>query len=592
MSRRRSAVAALVAGAVLLAAAGCGVPSHTGVEYIRPGPEGGSTLESGGSPPPGPDEANTPKELVEHFLQAAAGSPETAADRVRAFLRQPDQDAWQPDPEILVVRLREDPYITDDPPDWRVQLDVQPVGELHPNGYLDQPSTLEPMKIEFRVVDEGGTPDGQVGSQRPRLRIKSPPPFLLLADTALANENYYYPNPVYFWDADHRALVPDLRWLPLAGESVEQQPWTVIRWLLAGPAPELSRVESLPAGTQHMGLPVWEDDRLVVNFNGAAIEGRQNASDLATQIAWSMPQLRDGAELELRIDDRAQEVRPRPRPRQSAPVRFTVLDGVVYRYGADNATPPPVLADSINQAVRAAAISGHGEVAALVREQPEGGQRLSIVRGRPGTELVEQGTTLRAGQIGQPVWLDSDGVLTGLVVADGSLYRFTSAGDVSQVEVSGLSGSITAIAVAPERRRLAVVTGDGRLYVTQLRYDRTSVTVQAPRPLPTRASRLTAVAFSSDIHLVIAGELDNRVGLHRVTVDGGVEEQLYDLSNANVTTLVAHPTREHTDLPMLMYEANGQAYTFTGSAHLIQPDDLVDAPDSAASPPRAPFFQG
>lgn len=593
MTTRRTARvgAALVLVSAVLLSAACGVPNSSGVQYIRPGPEGGSTLESGGSPPPLPDDATTKEDLVENFLQAAAGSPDTAADRVRQYLRQSDQDGWQPDDEILVIRLHQDPFFTDDPAGgWLVQLDAQPVGELHPNGYLDPPSSAEPVEIRFRVTAEGA-PDGQVNGDPLRLRIADPPPFLLLADTALANDNYYYPNPIYFWDPDHQVLVPDLRWLPLAGESVEQHPWTVIRWLLAGPAPELSRVEGLPAGTQHMGLPVWDDQRLVVNFNGAAIEGRPGATDLATQLAWSMPQLREGAELELRIDDRPQDVRPRPRPEPAEPVRFVVLDGIVYRYGEPGVAFPPVLDGSVNTGLLAAAVAGHGEVAALIRAAPEGGQRLTIARGRPGSDPVEQPTALRAERIGQPVWLGSGGVLTGLVVADGELYRFTSTGDVSQVEVSGLSGAIDAIAVAPERRRLALVAG-GRLYLAQLRHDRVSVTLQAPRSLPTRVGNLTGVAFTHDIQLVVAGELDNRVGLHRITVDGGVEEQLYDLSNATVTTLVGHASRDHTDLPVLMYEANGQAYTFTGIASLVQPDQLADPPDSADSPPRAPFFLG
>jgi hypothetical protein len=592
---RRVAVLAWLT-ATALAVAGCGVPTSSGVELVGPGPQGGSTLRSGGSPPPLADAAATPREQVDNFLQAAAGTPDTAADRVREYIRSTEQDTWNPDEGIRVIRLRQDPFVNDDVDNggWLVQIDnAQLVGELHPNGYLDAPTSNEPVDFEFRVVTEGG-PDGEVGDQPLRLRIADPPPYLLLQDTALANDDYYYPNPIYFWDSDFEVLVPDLRWLPLAGESVEQRPWTVVRWLLAGPAPSLPRMEGLPAGTQHNGLPVWDENRLVVNFNAIAVEGgRQSIDDFATQLAWSLLQLREGAELELRIDDRPQQVRPRPQPESADPVRFVVLDGVIHQYrsGADPPAQPPALSEQINSGVHAAALTSRGEVAALVRQRPDGQQELSVTRSLAGAEPAEEPAGLVAEELGQPVWLSGGAAAVGLVVADGELHRFHATGGAAAVPLAGLAGPITAVAVAPERRRLAMIAG-GRLYLAQLRNDGESVTVQAPRALPTTVQELAGVAFSHESQLVIAGVKDFRVGLYQLTADGAVEEPLHDLGNAAVTALVAHPIRDPADLPALMYEANGQAYAFGGVPTLIRPQDLADPPEAAESLPRAPSFLG
>src|SRR5690606_24727389 len=126
-----------------------------------------------------------------------------------------------------------------------------------------------------------------------------------------------------------------------AGEPADQHPWTVFRWLLTGPAPGLARTEGLPAGTRHNGIPVWDGDRLVVDVNAAAVEG-QDVSDLATQLAWSLLSLREGAELELLIDDRPQQVSVQPRPEYPEAAPFVLVDGTVPQYPAassQHATP-------------------------------------------------------------------------------------------------------------------------------------------------------------------------------------------------------------------------------------------------------------
>jgi hypothetical protein len=572
-----------------LGLSGCGVPTSSGVEHIGPGPEAGSRSPGEGRPPPTADAADTPREQVDNFLQAAAGNPESAADRVREFLRGSDQPAWRPDPGIRVLRLLQEPFITDDVDGgWRVELTAQVVGELHPNGYLDAPTATEQVDYEFRVVTEGA-PGGDVTGESLRLRIADPPPHLLLVDTALANQDYYYPNPIYFWNADHEVLVPDLRWLPLAGEPVDQHPWTVVTWLLNGPAPSLSRLQGLPPGTQHLGTPVWEDNRLVVDFNAAALEG-QTPDEFATQLGWSLLQLREGAELELRIDGRAQQIRVRPRSWVADPVRFVVLDGVIHELAASGtATTPPVLVDEINRDVRAAALTRDGRVAALVRDDPAG-QRLTVARAESGAEPEEVPVGLVAAEIGQPVWLSTAGTATGLVVADGRLYRFTAAGASAAVTVPGLAGPITALALAPERQRLALIAAD-RLYVALLDRDGESLTVHPPRVLPTTLRELAGVAFSHEDRLVVAGERDGRVGLYELAVDGGVEDARHDLSNASVTALVAHPTTGDAHAT-IMYEANGQAYSFTGVPILIRAEDLADPPEDPGQPPLAPFFLG
>lgn len=610
-ARRAPRAPAFLAGlaVVALAVAGCGVPTGSEVQQVAPGPGAPQQLPRRGVQPPEANDATTHQEQVDNFLQAAAGDPATAVDRVREFIRSADRPSWDPDQQVRVVRLLDDPFFSDHPDGgWQVELKVLPIGDLHPEGYLDALTAAEPVDYRFRVVttESGGPLEADEDAPGLQLRIAEPPPQVLMADTALDDPNYFYPNPIYFWDADATALVPDLRWLPLADESVERQPWRVLQWLLTGPAPSLPRAQGLPVGTEPIGFPSWDEerDRLVVNLNAAAVEtqSEQPVRDLATQLAWSVRTLQPPggtAELELRIDGKPQEVTAQPRPRWEQ-ARFAVLDGVVRQVATDESdpAPPAVLSGEINSGLRRAALADDGEIAALVRERPDGRQELSVARVRDEAEPVEEPAGLVAQELGQPVWLSGAGAAIGLVVADGGLYQFAAdpdGGRAAPVSVSGVTSPITDAAVSPDGRRLAFIAGDrlDQLYVATLRYDGESVTVQPVRALPTTLEALSAVAFSRETHLVVAGDQRDRTGLYELTVDGGIQEQLHDLGNLSVSGLVALPSDDPITPGTVMYEANGRtAYTYTlsGAPALIQAEALVDPPDGESGAPRAPSF--
>ncbi|HET9518861.1 MAG TPA: hypothetical protein VFO77_14165, partial [Actinoplanes sp.] len=200
----RALLAAIVVGGLFAGpVAGCGIPDRTEVVAVKAGPSGG--LSPGGEDPPTrPSRGDTTNSttFIENYLHAAAGDLNGAADRARAFLAPQAREAFQPPKEIHVVRVLGRPF--GEPGSSTVSVQVQQVGVISgPNGILEPPVSVVTRPVEYDFeVDWIGGPNG--------LHLIAAPPVLLLSDTAL--NAYYERRPIYFWNRDRTALVPDIRY--------------------------------------------------------------------------------------------------------------------------------------------------------------------------------------------------------------------------------------------------------------------------------------------------------------------------------------------------------------------------------------------
>jgi hypothetical protein len=593
----RSTIGLGVLAATLTAAllAGCGVPTQTGVQVDGPVAETGLPGGYNPHPPPGPDEADSPRELVDYFLQAAAGDPVDAVEQLRPFIHSDHAAGWQPDQQVVVVRVEDDFLTPAGPGRTRVRLDVRLVGTLR-DGMIEPRASSETRTHEFEVATEmadsaGG--DVDLDGSRTRYRIIDPPNVVLLWDRALAagptSPGYLLPSPVYFWDRDRSVLVPDLRWLPTALPAA-QRVQTKLEWLIGGPAPWLDSLASLPGEVALEGNVVWED-RLNITFTPGAADLEPGLLD--PQLWWTLRgELRGEPEVWLAINGHEREVLPNDAANPAvrpAPASFVVLDGTILPYVAPTGSGFQVPEGGLDMEIEAAAISRQG-VGALVHLE-DGRYRLSLVT---GDGVLATGPT--ASSMSRPVWLDNPSGI-GLVAADGALHRFHAGSEeLVAVSVPGLSQPITAMAVAPDGRRLALVAG-GDLYVASLvRREDGSVSVNGPLLLPTTASDLAGVAFLQESWLAVVGQEGGRSLLYELTVDGALERPLTngDLGvQQAVTHVVGYPGNPQRVAPQrgeLMFEADGHAYRYRGEVLPITPDELDVDPEAVVSPPRAPLF--
>jgi hypothetical protein len=585
---------ALSAGALI---AGCGVPTHTDVHVEGPLVAPGATEEHEPVSPPGPDEANSPVQLVDYFLQAAAADPDKAVDHLREYIRPEEAERWDPDPQVMVVRV-EDQFAT--PGDRvRVRLDVRVIGTLS-QGMIEPRDETRSFELDV-VPESSGTPDDLTSQPSVRYRIVNPPDMIMLSAEALAGvrPGYLTASPIYFWTRERTVLVPDLRWLPTAFGATRRAQ-TKLEWLVSGPAPWLEATSPLPGDVALEGNVVGREDRLDVTLTPPAAD--LDTAQLHAQLWWTLREEVDSDRvvwLMIDGDERVIEPDPSANPGVSdRPDSFVVVEGAVVPYEQGSRSPalPAALAEP-EQVVSTAALSQRGH-AALVHTGADGLQRLTVVTGGGTVDSGHQ-----AQEMSRPVWLRHPGD-TGLVVADGVLHWFAT-GDptLREVPVPTATGPVTAVAVAPDGLRVALVAG-GQLYVSSLTArDSGAVTMAPPRRLATTASDLAGVTFWEENHLAIIGEDGGRKLLFELTVDGASERALPNGelgAPPSVTNMVGFPGPPLA--PTLaarrgevLYEADGRAYRYRyhWEPEAIAVSDLaVELPaELQDAEPRAPFYR-
>jgi hypothetical protein len=599
--RLRPALLAVLLGALVVS--GCGIPDNTAVVPVGRGPSRGTSSGDDTTPTKSSrSDTNDKATFVLNYLTAAAGDYDSATDQARQFMSPDAAGTFKASTDIKVVRLVGSPLVNPDSPVVRIK--VRPVGTLDGFGELSPSADDTVVPYSFTI----DSLQGQTG-----LFITKAPQVLLLSDTALST--FYTRRTIYFWSLDHAGLIPDIRYMPLSVPQ-EQRPTEVLDWLTNGPSPWLDGVaEPLPTGTKRNGnVPAVSNDRLQISLNGQALPPNDpNALDrLQKQLRWSLrPDL--PASLDLVIEHQQVEqtytgtdyLEANAAFKSTAsPERFVVYDGQIRRLKDSyrSAEAIPLLTPAANRNVRMAAISATPKrtYAALVVNEGNGGQSLRVGSAPTG----EQGTLKRIAlptPIGRPVWAVSPPVgnedsTVGLVIAGNKLFSFTAGGSAHEVSRPGGLGSIAAVAVAPDAHRVALVSG-GRLYLATLSDD-DSVQLSAATPIRTLMSSLTAVDWSGEGTLAVAGVKPDsgRAAIMDVSIDGAAQtDRLSDLGSNLVTYLTAFPASptqsEDASVPM--------AYVLGNAAYDETAPDKIDVGDLAqpvANPrpgvpsPNAPFF--
>jgi hypothetical protein len=609
MSRR--AVGVLVTAALALSLtllmAGCGITGSRRPVVVGDAPRLGLRAEVPDASPPRPDDAHNAQELVELYLQAAAWAnlgttdppqARSAVERAQGFLTETARAAWQPGPTVQVVAVHlENPVQADGK--LKVLATLRTVGVLTETGSVTTTGDSKPSPYVFEVQQllGGG------------FRLTNPPAGLLLSTAGLVR--LYETHPVYFWDHSDGKLVPDLRYLP---RSVDQAklPNTIVNWLLAGPAEWLDpAVQRVPNGIELADSVTVTPDgqKVVVNLSARAASLQDRLAHLLIQVRWSLRPTTLPVELQIagqrqtgQLDvssssDQYLSANPAVPPAGAAePDRYCVSGRQVRAAEARSGKTPVVLLGSgSNNDVVSAAIYSRTPAVALVTTRPDGRLGLSLGssdRNRLGTAHFAP-VDLVASTMSRPVWL-SDPSPRVLVAADGGLYQAYAgaAGTREPITLPGIE-AVTAVAVAPDNRRLALIA-DGQLYVAALRVSDT-VAVGSLRRLDSGLASLAGVAWSQENRVVVAGRSAGVTSLVEVGVDGVTvaDIKLNGLQSTPISRIVGipHDPSRGADgsVPgLLMVEAlNPSPGSYKVGSTQLFPVHADGEPDT---PCTAPFF--
>ncbi|WP_250035539.1 LpqB family beta-propeller domain-containing protein [Paractinoplanes maris] len=602
--RRLLCVTAVLA---TMLAGGCGIPAESDVTILGDGPSSGVSVDDDGTPPVQYARQDTSdlEEFADNYLEAAAGDPETALDRVKAFQAPDLAKRFPTSNDIKVIRETERPLYS--PGDSEITFIAQVVGTLKANGVLqpaDASSSSMPYKLRI------GSVEGQDG-----LFVLDAPQTMLITGETLGL--YYQTRTIYWWNNENTSLVPDLRYMPRSVPTV-QQPTTILGWLTGSPAPWLSdAVNSLPTGTQAAdNVPAITNDTLEIRLNDKAVPQGSDPGALdrlRRQLQWSMQPvprtmaISIGRNEPVRVTDGEFFESNLAYRLADDPERFAVLGGGIRRFknSPHAGDPVPVLKPTANRNIASAAISASPTRSyAAVVTGPEQQRRLSVADAPAGEQADLKQVGGLSGSLGTPVWAQlptgaaEDSRAIGLITMNGRIHSFGStAAPAQRVDWQGDPGPVSALSVAPDGHRVAVVS-NGRLYRAALNTSGDGVTLGLPEQvLPPTLRAVTAVAWSSEDYLVVAGvRRDDRYAVLDVTVDGALSTvRLDDIGAEKVTYLAAYPSNPVNGTERSSsesYLAGGKAWDVLSAPEEIEPVDLAGppVPSSSGAKPTAPFF--
>jgi hypothetical protein len=611
---RRLVYAVLAAALVAPLLTGCGVPSSSRPVVVGAATPNGSSGDQASITRQGPDRAIDAQELVRRYLHAVAWGNETLSDQnatggaitfAQRFLTEGAAKSWLPGSDITVVHTRLNlPVPTAN--GIRVDVAMQPVGVLNSKGVVVPRSALTAQTYQFTVVP---ATDGS------GLRIDNPPDGMLLSDDALTS--LYELWPVYYWDINNRTLVPDLRYISRA-QTVANRDVELANWLVDEPSDYLKPVVKVPSGIVRKDRLVRDGTHLRINLSSTAASIADQLPKFVVQLRWTLRWFT--GTVDLQIEGQHQNLATvdmfgynlaAPQDGQDDQARFCVVDGRVRQFSG-NATAASALSNDANAGVVSAAIlHGPAQQTALVRQDSPGKVRLWLgtaqqdtVRYQP-TDLVASSTSRPAGIVSV-----TGSVARVLIAADGRLYDYPfdarQIGTRPEREVTPTGiGPVSDVSVSPDGRRVALVAG-GLAYVGVLQgpMDGSPVSVTQLRQVLVGLGDITAVAWSREEYIVVAGRSGGQSALVEATIDGALITplQLRNLPGPTVTVtrVVADPVIRPSDPPegqrgSMMLEANGHSYNVYSGSVVDLTSDPSFAPPSPApgkEPPvlTAPFF--
>lgn len=463
--RAFSAAAAIVALGVL-AASCAGVPAHTEVHVGDSAP----AAPRGRAPrviPPRPYPGQSPKKVVEGFLDASASFADNDA-AARLFLTSAAATHWKPQQAGVVVYdggssgSAPPPVLTPRASHGRARVSVSATRQATigaDGAYHVAPGQLD---AHLRLTK---TPDGW--------RISSLPAHLLLTDLDVGLS--FQPLDVYFLSRSGRFVVPDRVYLHTP-QATGGTPTALVRALLGGPSTWLSKGvrTAVPSGTTLLGnVPVDGHGLAQVDLSAEARSASAASQrQLAAQIVYTLRQLTSVVRVQITADGSALPAVPDTievgdyddydSGTVSAKLRYVYT--AEHRLRTANGRPVSGALGRDDRGLHDVAISPNGRhVAGIVGTGGEG-LLVSTVGGESRTIAVEADhlTPPSFGRSGRVFTVATEG-------GDQQVYAVARNGEVLAVGAHALlsRGTVSQLSISPDGARAVAVVG-GKVLMGQV----------------------------------------------------------------------------------------------------------------------------
>ncbi len=611
----------------MLALAACGIPTSGPPVSDGPPPAGGGSANGGLEPPPGPnEETSTADAFVNDYLQAVAGATnlEGQIAAARAYMTAGAAGAWvKPSAPGQINVLRQIggwmPDTTKTARDGSTVINVTGtfaiVGE-----FVVATGVLEPPPAANRVSEAAdrrtltfSVGDSDAGSGRFRL-TDGVPPGLYMSEQAL--QRWFAPHPIYFWDASHEALIPDIRYVPSVLSGIQQATW-IVNWTLGTPSDWISQATQQTVNASLVdpaSISVTSNGTYVVNLSTTA-HALEPLAPLAYQLRWSLgtQTVGNGSEIpmpvDVEIDGQSQVVSsdnnfralvPNLAPSRSSveasayAIQATPAGGKAVQVTINSATEaitpigtsgqPRILNSPKNANVVAAAVDGSASSAALVRAVGNG-ESLWIRRtGNAASDFIQL-KGLAGKNMSRPQFLTQP---TGAVVVavDGQLKLVDAQNRVHPIQLPSGISSVSAFSIAPDAHRVAFISG-GRLYFSVITVGGSpAMTTAQPIVIGPNLATATSVAWSSTYQLVVGGQNGTTGKIAELNVDGSLDPNPFtrEYPSAKIVKVAAY---SYDPLPPLGFdEVMVQTEQPTGKQQVI-----AGRTDGKPVNLTAPFFQ-
>ncbi len=205
--------------ALLVALTGCTTLPDSGPVHAGPNPSVNVALDAPYFEPPGPTPGDDPAGIVRGFLLAMQANPPSTTI-AREFLSQHARGDWKPVQGTIVYDVA-----TVEASGASVSARLSDAHHLDPSGSWVGGQAAATTTVPFTVVRQAG-----------QWRIDNPPNALAVPSSYFAS--LFVPFNLYFYDRSGTVLVPTRVYVPRG----EQTATDLVRGLLAGPGPALSRI--------------------------------------------------------------------------------------------------------------------------------------------------------------------------------------------------------------------------------------------------------------------------------------------------------------------------------------------------------------